>query len=156
MNDSPHDQFAAARRIADDGDYDRAIDSFLAGLRLDPENVAAHKDLRTIGLKRKAAGGKSLGMIERWRLLRAKREPIERLISAERVLAYNPGDLDAMEAFLKATSVGGFEQTAEWIADLLDRSTRTRPLFCVPASRRVPPSGALRTRQTRENAGPDD
>src|SRR5690242_12002400 len=117
MNDSSQDHFAAARRLADDGDYDRAIDLFLAGLRLDPDNVAAHKDLRTIGLKRKAAGGKSLGMIERLRSLRAKAEPIESLIGAERVLAHNRGDLNAMEALAKAASLGRFEQMAGWIAD---------------------------------------
>src|SRR5437660_6255334 len=57
--------FARGRTVADTGQFEYAIEMFLQGLTIDPEAVDAHKDLRTIALKRKASGGKALGMLER-------------------------------------------------------------------------------------------
>src|SRR5689334_2968987 len=74
--DIPDDQrrkaqtfFARGRTVADTGQFEYAIEMFLQGLSIDPEAVDAHKDLRQIALKRKASNGKSLGMLERMKLL---------------------------------------------------------------------------------------
>src|ERR671916_696086 len=57
--------FERGRSVAAAGQYDYSVEMFIQGLTLDPENVEAHMELRDISLRRKASGGKALGMMER-------------------------------------------------------------------------------------------
>jgi len=54
--------FGHGRTVASTGNYDYAVDMFLSGLRLDPDAKDSHQELRDISLRRKASGGKTLGM----------------------------------------------------------------------------------------------
>jgi tetratricopeptide (TPR) repeat protein len=114
--------FARGRTVADTGQFDYSIEMYLQGLKIDPESVDAHKDLRTIGLKRKASGGKKLGMLDRMKLLRAGKDHKESMLNAEKVLANDPGDTDAMVAVLTAANKGGFWDTVLWMGPILEEA----------------------------------
>src|SRR6476659_4303444 len=50
--------------VAGTGNYDYAIEMYIQGLNLDPEGVEGHQALRDISLRRKAGGGKAIGMLQ--------------------------------------------------------------------------------------------
>jgi tetratricopeptide (TPR) repeat protein len=132
--DIPDDQrrkaetfFARGKTVADTGQFDYSIEMYLQGLKIDPEAVDAHKELRTISLKRKASGGKALGMLERMKLLRAGKDHRDTMLNAEKVMSYNPGDMDAMEALIVAANKGGFWDTVLWIGQILETANVENP-----------------------------
>jgi len=55
--------FAKARQVLNVGNYDYAIELYLLGLGLDPDSVEAHRELREVSLRRRAAGGKPMGLL---------------------------------------------------------------------------------------------
>ena len=57
--------FDYGKTVADSGQFDYAIELYIQGLRIDPEAVDQHRARREISLKRKASGGKDLGMMEK-------------------------------------------------------------------------------------------
>ena len=120
------ESFANAQAAAKSGNFEQAIDLYLAGLHLDPENVDAHRDLRLISFQRKAAGGKDLRLVDRVKLRFRRGNPKEAMLNAERLLAYDPGDMEKMIAVQNAAGVGGFVQTAEWMTDILLRTNQDR------------------------------
>ncbi|MGB7156896.1 MAG: hypothetical protein WBD40_02450 [Tepidisphaeraceae bacterium] len=86
-----------------------------------PENVAAHKELREIVLKRKADGGKALGMFEKMKLdatLANATDDKQAMLLAEKLLAYDPWKLEWMVAAANRASRAGFPKAAEWFAEL--------------------------------------
>ena len=119
--------FDQGRRVADAGQFDYAISMYLQGLEKDPENTEAHQQLRDISLKRKASGGKDLGMMEKMRLKKTSKEDKENLINAEKLLAYNPGDLPTMLALTQAAHRSGFYDTVMWIGKITLEANITRP-----------------------------
>ena len=62
--------FEYARKAAETGNYDYAIDLFLQALAIVPNTVAQHQELRDIAMKRTASGGKSLGMMDRMKSMK--------------------------------------------------------------------------------------
>ena len=110
--------FEYAKKTADTGNFDYAIELFLQGIDKDPENIEAHQQLRDISLKRKASGGKTLGMFEKMKLKKVSKEDKENLINAEKLLAYDPGDLPTMLALTQAAHRAGFYDTAMWIGKI--------------------------------------
>src|SRR5437879_2946337 len=50
------------------GQFEFAIEMYLQGLTIDPENTEAHQSLRDISIKRKASGGKDLGFMEKMKM----------------------------------------------------------------------------------------
>jgi tetratricopeptide (TPR) repeat protein len=111
---------------ADTGNFDYAIEMYLQGLAVDPENTDAHKTLREISLKRKASGGKGLGMFDKLKLQKSKDEK-EALLHAEKMLAYDPGNTDAMSTLFKAAHKGGYYDTVMWIGHELMQANITAP-----------------------------
>ena len=59
--------FAKGQTVAGTGNYDYAIEMYVQGLNMDPEATDAHQILRDFSMKRKASGGKPMGMREKWR-----------------------------------------------------------------------------------------
>lgn len=110
--------FDYAQKSADTGNFDYAIELYLQGLEKDPENTEAHQQLRDISLKRKASGGKDLGMFEKMKLKKTSKEDKENLLNAEKLLAYNPGDTASMLALTQAAHRAGFYDTAMWIGKI--------------------------------------
>ena len=66
-------------------DYDYAIECFVNGLRLDPDNQAMHDALREVALKRKLSGGKPAGMAEKFKS--GGKGPIDKMMHAEMLWA---------------------------------------------------------------------
>src|SRR5262245_50997215 len=60
--------FDYGKNAADTGNYEYSITLYLQGLEIDPENTEAHQALRDISLRRKASGGKDLGMMEKMKV----------------------------------------------------------------------------------------
>ncbi|MGB7156898.1 MAG: hypothetical protein WBD40_02460 [Tepidisphaeraceae bacterium] len=113
--------FSRGRDVADTGNYEYAIEMYLQGLLITPENVAAHRELREIALKRKADGGKDLGMLEKMKLdatLANATDDKQAMLLAEKLLAHDPGKLEWMVAAANRASRAGFPKAAEWFAEL--------------------------------------
>jgi tetratricopeptide (TPR) repeat protein len=119
--------FEQGRKVADTGNFDYAIEMYLQGLSVDPENTEAHQQLRDISLKRKASGGKSLGMFEKMKLKKTSKEDKENLLNAEKLLAYDPGDVGTMLALAQAAHRSGFYDTAMWIGKITQEANVTAP-----------------------------
>jgi len=113
--------FERARTVAATGSHDYAIEMFLQGLSLDPENVTAHQALRETSMVRKASGGKALGMMDAMKLKKAKDDKLT-MLQAERGLAFDPGNMDWMVQFLQGAVRTGFHETAMWIGNILLRA----------------------------------
>lgn len=114
--------FTRGRTVADTGNYDYAIEMYLQGLSIDPENVEAHKELRDIALKRKASGGKTLGMFEAMKLRRPTKDDKQNMLNAERLLAFDPGNTDVMVALMQSAHRAGFYDTVLWIGPILSQA----------------------------------
>jgi len=109
--------FDRGRSVADAGQYDYAISMFLDGLERDPENTEAHQQLREISMKRKASGGKDLGMFDKMKLKKGKDEK-ETLKNAEKLLSYDPGNIANMVAVAQAAYSAGYYATVMWANQL--------------------------------------
>src|SRR5436190_24027785 len=110
--------FDRGNTVAGTGNYEYAIEMYLQGLAIDPEAVDAHQTLREISLKRKASGGKPLGMFQAMKLKGGKDEK-EQLLNAEKLLAYDPGNTDHMVRMIQNAYKGGFYDTILWLGPIL-------------------------------------
>jgi tetratricopeptide (TPR) repeat protein len=81
--------FEHAQSVAD---LDYAIECFINGLRLDPDNQAMHEALRDVALKRKYSGGKPAGLGEKFKS--GGKTPIDKLMHAEGLWAKDPTNID--------------------------------------------------------------
>jgi tetratricopeptide (TPR) repeat protein len=113
--------FDRGKTVAGTGNYEYAIEMYIQGLSVDPENVEAHQILRDISLKRKASGGKDMGMMDRMRIPKAK-EDKQGMLNAEKLLAYDPGNIDRMLAMFQSAYKAGFYDTVLWIGPILQRA----------------------------------
>jgi len=112
--------FARARKVAKSNNFDYAIEMYLEGLRCAPDAlVDGHARLRELALLRQGKGGKKPTMLEKMKLLRGKKDPIDKMLAAEYMLAKDPDHLPYAEDFLKASVSGGYHKTAGWIANLI-------------------------------------
>lgn len=112
-----------AKAALDREEFDEAIRLFLAALRQAPGDVSIHRELREASLIRKASGGRSLGLIEKLRS-RLGKNPQRRLIEATKVLAYDPGSVDAMVDVLSSANESGHADVAHWMGGILERAQR--------------------------------
>jgi tetratricopeptide (TPR) repeat protein len=131
---SPDDQkkaqvfFDRGKTVADSGQYEYAIEMFLQGLAIDPDSRDAHQTLREISLKRKASGGKPLGMFEAMKLKSKGKDDKQNLLNAVKLLSYDPGNTDHMLAVMQSAHKGGFYDTCLWIGPtLLRANTEVKP-----------------------------
>lgn len=112
--------FERARQAAEAGDYDRAFDAYLQGIRHTPDAVSeGHIELRVLALRRQQQGGAKPAEDEAGRRLSEGRTPLEKLLNAEYLLAKDPENLVYGEAVLRAAVAGGYRQAAGWMADLM-------------------------------------
>jgi tetratricopeptide (TPR) repeat protein len=115
-----------ARKVAETGQYDYAIELFLEGLGYDPDAGDTHRELRKISLTRKATGGKPLSGLKSMGLKRSS-DAKQALLNAEKLLAYDPGNIQHMLAVAKAAQKGGYRQAALWIGPLVFRANLDGP-----------------------------
>jgi hypothetical protein len=64
-------------------------------------------------------------MLERMKYMRGK-TPLEQMLNAEYLLAKDPENISYIEAIVKASVAGGYNQTLKWIADLLFAANNAR------------------------------
>jgi tetratricopeptide (TPR) repeat protein len=114
--------FGHGATVAGTGNYEYAIEMYLDGLRLDPDATQAHQELRDISLKRKAAGGKDLGMFEKMKLAKAGKDDRETMINSEKLLSYDPGNTDRMITMIEAALRAGFYDTVMWMGPILQKA----------------------------------
>ncbi|HSV99170.1 MAG TPA: tetratricopeptide repeat protein [Sedimentisphaerales bacterium] len=122
--------FERARQASEAGDLDRAVEAYLDGLRLAPDDVAeGHIELRVLALQRQERGGSKPSADEVARRLESTGAPLDRMLNAEYLLAMDPEHLPYGEALLHAAVDGGYRDAAKWIADLvfLANNNSTRP-----------------------------
>lgn len=123
-NIPPEDQkkakafFDKGRALSQSGQYEYAIEMFLQGLSIDPDALEAHKDLRDSSMRRKASGGKSIGMLAAMKLKGGK-DPKEAMLNAEKLLAYDPGERSYMSTVFSQALKGGYYDTVMWIGKVL-------------------------------------
>jgi tetratricopeptide (TPR) repeat protein len=113
--------FDRAKTVADTGNFEYAIDMMMEGLKRDPDSVEAHQMLREISLKRKASGGKSLGMFESRKFSDTK-DDRESMLNRERLLAYDPGNIDHMLGLMEKAFGAGFYDTVMWIGPMVTQA----------------------------------
>ncbi len=119
--------FDQGKKVADTGNFEYAIEMYLQGLAIDPENTEAHQVLRDISMKRKASGGKGLGMFEAMKLKKQGKEDKENLLNAEKLLAYTPGDKNLMLALTQAAHRGGYYDTVMFFGPMTLQANITDP-----------------------------
>ncbi len=112
--------FERARQAGEAGDYDRAFDAYLQGIRHWPDAVSeGHIELRVLALRRQQQGGSKPSEDEASRRLAEGHTPLDKLLSAEYLLAKDPESLVYGEAVLRAAVAGGYREAASWMADLM-------------------------------------
>ncbi len=114
--------FDRGKTVADTGNFEYAIEMYLQGLQLDPEEIEAHKAIREISLKRKASGGKNLGMFERMKIGRPTKDDKSNMLNAEKLLAYDPGNTDHMQSLLQNAHRAGYFDTVMWIGQIFQKA----------------------------------
>jgi tetratricopeptide (TPR) repeat protein len=112
--------FEKARTVGATGNYEFAIEMYIQGLNIDPENVAAHQELREISLKRKVSGGKPMGMFSKPSI--NNKDDKLNMLNAEKILAYDPGNTDYMEAIFQNAHKAGFFDTVMWMGPILQKA----------------------------------
>jgi tetratricopeptide (TPR) repeat protein len=117
--------FERGKTVAGTGNYDYAIEMYLQGLNVDPEAVPAHQALRDISMKRKASGGKGMGMKDKWGL--KKGDDKQNMLNAEKLLAYDPGETSYMVTLMEAAQKGGFFDTVMWIGAIALQANSSLP-----------------------------
>jgi tetratricopeptide (TPR) repeat protein len=114
--------FEKAHKAGESDNYDYAIEMYLEGLRVNPEEVTdGHIRLRALALQRNEKGGKKPSMMEKVKAIRPRhgQQPLEQLLNAEYLFTKDPDHLPYAESMLKAAVAGNYKLTAKWIADLL-------------------------------------
>jgi tetratricopeptide (TPR) repeat protein len=109
--------FAKARQLLNAGNLEYAIEMYLQGLNIEPDNLEAHQALREISLQRRAAGGRALGMFDKMRFRSALRKAADdkaKMLAAEKLLAYEPADLSILAEFIRLAHAAGCAATAAW------------------------------------------
>lgn len=114
--------FERGATVAGTGNYEYAIEMYLQGLALDPDATSAHQELRDISLRRKASGGKDLGMFEKMKLGKAGKDERETMLNAEKLLSYDPGNTDRMVVILETALRAGFYDTVMWLGPILQKA----------------------------------
>jgi len=109
--------FERARTVADTGNYEYAIEMYLQGLNYDPESVKTHITVREMGLIRKGRGGKPMGMFDKPKL--KKGDDKQNMLAFEKLLAYDPGNIEHMKSFMLAAQKAGCYDTVLWIGGIL-------------------------------------
>src|SRR5688572_4282673 len=111
--------FDRGAAVAGTGQFEYAIEMYLQGLSFDPESIDAHQSLRDISLKRKASGGKSLGMFEAMKLKGGRGDDRQKMLNAAKLLSYDPGNTDHMLTMMDAAAKYGYYDTVMWLGPIL-------------------------------------
>lgn len=76
------------------------IESLVERLKMNPVDLALHKQLRETALRHKAAGGRDVGTAER--LWPAPKDPLRRLHHVERLWSFDSGNINRLVSVAEA------------------------------------------------------
>ena len=114
-------------------EFGAEIERLLGAIAERPSDLALHRRLRRTSLRYKAAGGPPLGRLA-WLLRARERDPIRRLIHAERAWSHDAGNTDrllnigrAVESCVPARRELDFSPMRGWIAELLRAAAADGP-----------------------------
>ncbi len=110
--------FNEAKQANEAQDYDRAIDGYIKGLRLEPELMEAHIELRLLALNRRERGGDAPTAEEIAQHTRGS-NALDLMLGAEYLLSKHPEYLPYADLLLRYALTGQYLKTAAWIADLM-------------------------------------
>ncbi|MGH7176265.1 MAG: tetratricopeptide repeat protein [Tepidisphaeraceae bacterium] len=119
--------FDRAAAVAGSGQYEYAVELYLQGLSLDPEEVSGHQSMRDISMKRKASGGKAIGMLERMKIKTNTKDDKQNMLNSEKLLAYDPGNTDHMLGLLQSAHKAGFYDSVMWIGPIMQKANADAP-----------------------------
>jgi tetratricopeptide (TPR) repeat protein len=114
--------FEKGKTVAGTGQYEYAIEMYLQGFALDPDDIEAHQELRDFSLKRKASGGKAIGFLEAMKLKRPTSDDRTNMLNAEKLMSYDPGNTDHMQSLLQSAYRGGYYDTVLWIGAIFQKA----------------------------------
>ncbi|MEM1011909.1 MAG: hypothetical protein AAGI46_06770 [Planctomycetota bacterium] len=114
--------FDRGQKVAEANQQDYAIELYLQGLKLAPDDLEAHTALRKIALTRKATGGKPIGSLAAMKLKRVTKDPAENFLNARKLLANDPGNTGHMELFAKAAAKLRLNTVVTWIGPMMFRA----------------------------------
>jgi hypothetical protein len=118
--------FQRARAMAAEGLHEYAIDLFLDGLREDPGNIDGHQALREVALSRRAAGGADLSTVAKMKLRKPAADAVEDLLNTERLLAYDPANLEWLAVAIRHADAAGLMATKQWFFEVYAAVNRDR------------------------------
>lgn len=124
--------FDRAKTVSDTGNYDYAIESYISGLKFEPDAMTQHEALRDVSLRRKVNGGKPAGMRDRPPV--SGKTALEKMLAAEYRWAKDPDNaghaLDVMTnavALSRADAEGHLDEVAHWIGQFaIEANTRSK------------------------------
>lgn len=116
--------FERARELEAAGKFDSAIEMYLEGLSYVPDIAPVHQELRAVSLRRKANGGKPLGLFTQFRLRMLRRSAVQRMLSMEKLWCFDPGNVDHMIAFANAATAVPAIATTQWVRAMIQQETR--------------------------------
>jgi len=108
--------FDNARTVADTGNHEYAIESFISGLKFEPDNMQAHEDLYEVAKRYRANGGKPAGLTERMKRSGGK-TPVEKLLHAEFLWAKDPINPQHALATMEHAHEAGLDEVAYWVGE---------------------------------------
>jgi tetratricopeptide (TPR) repeat protein len=114
--------FDRGNTVTGTGNYEYAIEMYIQGLTIDPDSVEAHQTLRDISLKRKASGGKDMGMFDKMKVKTNTADDKTNMLAAEKLLAYDPGNMDRMVQVMQHAHKAGFFDTVLWMGQIVMRA----------------------------------
>jgi Tfp pilus assembly protein PilF len=114
--------FDRGKTVAGTGNFDYAIEMYLQGLSLDPDAIEAHQALRDIAMKRKASGGKAMGMLDAMKMKRPQSDDKVNMLNAEKLLSYDPGKTDHMQSLIQSALRAGYYDTVMWMGPLFQKA----------------------------------
>ena len=115
--------FSRGDVVAATDNFEYAIEMYVQGLAFDPDNLEGHRALREISIRRKAHGGKDVGMIERMKLGPKKGEETKNALNTAKLLAYDPSNRDRIRQFILHARAAGMSRAADWMDEILRRAT---------------------------------
>lgn len=119
--------FDRATPLVSAGQYEYAFSMYLNGLKFDPEDVEAHQALRDAALRRKAGGGKKMGVFEAMKYPVKGKDDRVNMLNAAHQLAFDPGDTGLMLALMENAYRAGCYDTVLWIGQILGKANNELP-----------------------------
>jgi len=116
--------FERARTVAESGNFDYAIEMYIAGLNREPENTAEHQALAEVAVRRKIQGTGSRSRFGARGFFKGK-TPKEQMLNAEYQLAKDWGNIPAFMAFIRAASAAGYADVIRWIGPVIANANYT-------------------------------